>query len=59
MRSTVAGASCGLEGIEEGREYVFFAERTRTHAGRAELAASLCGGTAPARPALVAARRRS
>jgi hypothetical protein len=53
--SAVSGASCGLEGIEVGREYVIFAayqdiggEPTK------ELWASLCGGTAPASGSFVA-----
>lgn len=47
--SADSGASCGLEGIEEGGRYVVFADRSGD-----ELWASLCGGTAAADPALVA-----
>jgi hypothetical protein len=44
VRSAASGASCGLEGLVEGGRYVVFAERS----GAADLAANLCGGTAPA-----------
>ena len=46
--SAADGASCGLEGLEPGREYVVFAQE------RGEgLWASLCGGTAVADAGLV------
>ena len=48
VQSAVSGASCGLEGIEPGREYVLFA----TARGDG-LWASLCGGTGPAEAELV------
>ncbi len=41
--SAVSGASCGLEGVREGRRYVVFATEGRGDA----LWAGLCGGTAP------------
>ncbi len=47
--STASGASCGLENVRLGASYVVFAE---DDGGR--LWASLCGGTAPATPALLA-----
>lgn len=47
--SAVSGASCGLEGIELGSDYVVFA----TEKGDA-LWASLCGGTQRATPRFVA-----
>ena len=47
--SAAEGASCGLEGLQPGREYVVFAQE---RAGG--LWASLCGGTATADPAVVA-----
>jgi hypothetical protein len=47
--SAASGASCGLEHVRLGESYVVFAE---DDGGR--LWASLCGGTAPATPALVA-----
>lgn len=40
VTSSQDGASCGLEGMHEGREYVVFAS-----AGTDGLSASLCGGT--------------
>ena len=43
------GASCGMEGLVPGREYVVFA-----HQRGDTLWADLCGGTAPAATALVA-----
>lgn len=46
--SADSGASCGLEGVEEGGRYVVFADRSG-----GELWASLCGGTAPADPRLL------
>ncbi len=45
IQSEVSGASCGLEGMEEGTEYVFFATGTA-----APYHASLCGGTEPVTP---------
>jgi hypothetical protein len=47
VQSAVSGASCGLEGMTVDQEYVVFAT------GHDELSANLCGGTAPARPAMV------
>ncbi|MDF1605043.1 hypothetical protein [Nocardioides sp. YIM 152315] len=49
VASVRSGASCGLEGMREGREYVVFATTT----GPA-LEAGLCGGTRPADAAFVA-----
>lgn len=49
VRSAASGASCGLEGLEPGREYVVFAEVRGDG-----LDAGLCGGTAAARSGLVA-----
>ena len=46
--SAADGASCGLEGLEPGREYVVFAQERGE-----ELWANLCGGTAPADTRLV------
>lgn len=46
--SSADGASCGLEGLEPGREYVVFAQERANG-----LWASLCGGTGPADAALV------
>ena len=40
VASAVSGASCGLEGVEAGRSYVFF-----TQNGGDGLEANLCGGT--------------
>ena len=55
VRSAVSGASCGLERIKVGREYVFFATRHDIEgAPTRALWASLCGGTAPASPSYVA-----
>jgi hypothetical protein len=42
--SAVSGASCGLEGMREGRRYVVFASQSQ---GDDALWAGLCGGTAP------------
>jgi hypothetical protein len=49
-----SGASCGLEGIEEGGRYVVFASH-QSMEGHDEdhLWANLCGGTAPATSDLV------
>jgi hypothetical protein len=58
VRSPASGASCGLENIDLGREYVVFAYEG-TGAERGELWANLCGGTAPASPALVREVERS
>lgn len=49
VQSAVSGASCGLEGIDPGREYILFAKAR----GEA-LWASLCGGTGRADAELVA-----
>jgi hypothetical protein len=49
VSSAASGASCGLEGLEPGREYVVFAQ-VRGDA----LEAGLCGGTASAGSGLVA-----
>ena len=49
VSSAASGASCGLEGLEPGREYVVFA-LVRGDG----LQAGLCGGTAPAARGLVA-----
>jgi hypothetical protein len=50
-----SGASCGLEGIEEGRRYIVFASHRSMEGGDEDhLWANLCGGTAPATPDLVA-----
>ncbi|NNM46086.1 hypothetical protein [Knoellia koreensis] len=49
VQSPRSGASCGLEGMEPGREYVVFGESK----GAGTLA-ELCGGTATATPAFVA-----
>lgn len=49
VQSPRSGASCGLEGMEPGREYVVFGESK----GAGTLA-ELCGGTAAATPAFVA-----
>jgi hypothetical protein len=48
----VDGASCGLENMAVGREYVVFAT------GGERLTANLCGGTAPTRAALAARIQR-
>lgn len=47
--SAQSGASCGLEGVQEGARYVVFADREPSGA----LTASLCGGTQPASEQLV------
>ncbi|MGH3362084.1 MAG: hypothetical protein ACRDOM_06460 [Nocardioides sp.] len=47
--SAMSGASCGLEGIELGEEYVVFADREG-----GELWANGCGGTQLATPGFVA-----
>ena len=49
VSSSASGASCGLEGLQPGREYVVFAQ-TRGDT----LWAGLCGGTARAASGLVA-----
>jgi hypothetical protein len=49
VRSAASGASCGLENVALGREHVVFANTE----GTGEIWANLCGGTAPATPALV------
>ena len=49
VRSAASGASCGLEGLEPGREYVVFAQ-----ARGDALWAGLCDGTAEATGDLVA-----
>ncbi|SDP15659.1 hypothetical protein SAMN04489867_1574 [Pedococcus dokdonensis] len=49
VSSSGDGGSCGLEGMEPGREYVVFAQERGDG-----LWASLCGGTGPAEPLLVA-----
>ena len=47
--SPVSGASCGLEGVEEGRDYLVFAAfRDIRGKKQARPWAFLCGGTAPA-----------
>lgn len=48
VESAMSGASCGLEGMKVGREYVVFATH---HQGR--LISGLCSGTEEANPALV------
>jgi hypothetical protein len=53
VRSAASGAACGLENVALGREYVVFA-----YSEGGELWANLCGGTAPASPALVDAVQR-
>lgn len=45
FRSAAQGASCGLEGMTVGREYVFFVRDGES---------TLCDGTAPTTPQLVA-----
>lgn len=45
VTSAASGATCGLEGIEAGRDYVFFA-----NGAASPFAATLCGGTAQANP---------
>jgi hypothetical protein len=55
IRSASGGASCGLEGMEPGRRYVFFAGHSTVEGKPTDvLWANLCGGTAPATPALLA-----
>lgn len=55
VRSAVSGASCGLEGIEVGRDYVLFASYQDIGGEPTEvLWANLCGGTAPASASFVA-----
>ncbi len=55
VRSASGGASCGLEGMEPGRRYVFFAAYSTAEQGPADvLWADLCGGTGPASRSLVA-----
>ncbi len=55
VRSAMSGASCGLEGIEVGREYVVFAAYNDIMGKRTDvLHASLCGGTALASDSYVA-----
>ena len=49
VRSPVSGAACGLEGVREGRRYVFFL--TGSDAGPYK--ANLCGGTDRATPGYV------
>lgn len=50
-----SGASCGLEGIEEGGRYVVFAShQSMGSRDPDQWWANLCGGTAPATPDLVA-----
>ena len=48
VQSAMSGASCGLEGMKVGREYVVFA----TH-HRGQLVSGLCSGTQRSSPALV------
>lgn len=48
VESAMSGASCGLEGMKVGHEYVVFATH---HQGR--LISGLCSGTQEASPALV------
>ena len=49
VRSAWSGASCGLENIEVGTEYVVFAAPQSSRGrGNGELWANLCGGTARA-----------
>ena len=54
VQSAASGASCGLEGIEPGRDYVLFAQDRG-----GDLWAGLCGGTAPATGELMAAVERA
>jgi hypothetical protein len=49
VQSAASGASCGLEGVEPGREYVLFAQQKG-----GELWSGLCGGSGPATADLVA-----
>ena len=55
VRSAASGASCGLENVDLGRDYVVFTYRDEASG---KLWANLCGGTAPATPALVDAVER-
>ncbi|GAA4374669.1 hypothetical protein [Nocardioides caricicola] len=48
VESAMSGASCGLEGMQVGREYVVFATYHR-----GGLVSGLCSGTQEAAPALV------
>ncbi len=52
IQTADSGASCGLEGIENGDRYVLFADRQDD-----ALRANLCGGSAPATDQLIAAVR--
>jgi hypothetical protein len=55
IRSADNGASCGLEGMEPGRRYVFFAVHGGGEGASSDaLWANLCGGTGPATGSLVA-----
>jgi hypothetical protein len=55
IRSANSGASCGLEGMEPGRRYVFFAVYGGGEGGPPDaLWANLCGGTGRATASLVA-----
>lgn len=55
VHSVESGASCGLENIRLGDEYVVFADEGTGPGNEGELWANLCGGTASATPELVAA----
>lgn len=55
VRSALSGASCGLENVRLGEEYVVFANSSGENGASGGLWANLCGGTAPATPALVSA----
>lgn len=46
-------ASCGLENIRIGEEYVVFAYTSDQYRDPDQLWANLCGGTRPATPAFV------
>jgi hypothetical protein len=48
VESAMSGASCGLEGMQVGREYVVFATDDN-----GVLESGLCGGTRPANPGYV------
>lgn len=53
--SAVSGASCGLEGMQEGTRYVVFAGNQNIEGEPTDAWwASLCGGTAPASDSYVA-----
>lgn len=52
VHSAGSGASCGLEFIRYGEEYVVFAGTGEDGESGGQLWASLCGGTAEATPAL-------